>query len=361
MTCFKNKKTRDMERIYLTKDYTISNIIKGGWHLSGGHGPIDEKEAILDMRAFVEAGITTFDCADIYTGVEALIGKFLRTERDAFRSGNLAPVQIHTKYVPDYDLLGTIKKSDTEAIIDRSLKRLGVEQLDLVQFAWWDYQFPRYIETALHLHELQKAGKIRHIGVTNFDTAHLKEILDAGVPIVSNQVQYSLLDHRPESDMNQLARNADIYYLCYGVIAGGFLSDRYLHTSSPAEPMENRSLTKYRLIIEEYGGYELFQSLLVKLHEIAKKHNVGIAEIAANYILRKPRVGGIIIGARNRQHLDKLKKISSFTLDQTDHFIIEEMTQKSNGPTGPVYALERIKDGPHGVIMRYNLNGQNTN
>jgi aryl-alcohol dehydrogenase-like predicted oxidoreductase len=350
----------EMERINITSDYTISKIIKGSWHLSGGHGAIVTSEAIDDMRAFVEAGITTFDCADIYTGVEELIGQFLRSEKDSFASGNLPPVQIHTKYVPDYDVLGTIKKSDTEAIIDRSLKRLGVEQLDLVQFAWWDYQFPRYVETAVHLHELQQAGKIRHIGVTNFDAAHLKEILDAGVPIISNQVQYSVLDHRPENDMNPLAREAGFHYLCYGVIAGGFLSDRYLNTSSPSEPLENRSLTKYRLIIEEYGGYDLFQSLLSKLHEIAEKHEVGVAEVAARYILQKPQVGGIIIGARNRNHLEKLLKIESFTLDQVDISAIEEITKKSAGPAGPVYDLERDKNGPHGAIMRYNLNGQNT-
>jgi aryl-alcohol dehydrogenase-like predicted oxidoreductase len=60
----------EMERINITPDYTISKIIKGSWHLSGGHGAIVTSEAIDDMRAFVEAGITTFDCADIFTGVE---------------------------------------------------------------------------------------------------------------------------------------------------------------------------------------------------------------------------------------------------------------------------------------------------
>jgi len=350
----------EMERINITSDYTISKIIKGSWHLSGGHGAIVSSEAIDDMRAFVEAGITTFDCADIYTGVEDLIGQFLRSEKDSFASGNLPPVQIHTKYVPDYDVLGTIKKRDTEAIIDRSLKRLGVEQLDLVQFAWWDYQFPRYMETAVHLHELQQAGKIRHIGVTNFDAAHLKEIQMAGVPIVANQLQYSALDQRPENDMHQLAKETGFFYLCYGVIAGGFLSDSYLHTSSPVEPLENRSLTKYRLIIEEYGGYDLFQELLLILHHLANKYEVGIAEIAARYILQKPHVGGIIIGARNRKHLEKLLKIQSFTLSNDDLLAIEGMTLRSKGPLGPVYELERDKNGPHGAIMRYNLNGQTT-
>jgi aryl-alcohol dehydrogenase-like predicted oxidoreductase len=350
----------EMERINLTSDYSISKIIKGSWHLSGGHGPIITSEAIDDMRAFVEAGITTFDCADIYTGVEELIGKFLKSEKASFSSGNLPPVQVHTKYVPDYDVLGKLKKSDTEAIIDRSLKRLGVERLDLVQFAWWDYQYPRYVDTAIHLQELQQAGKIRHIGVTNFDAAHLKEIQKAGVPIITNQVQYSVLDHRPEKDMHLSAKETGLYTLCYGVIAGGFLSERYLNTSAPAEPLENRSLTKYRLIIEEYGGYPLFQELLSLLHGLANKHEVGIAEIAARYILQKPQVGGIIIGARNKKHLDKLLKIQSFSLSTDDLLAIGGMTQRSKGPSGPVYELERDKNGPHGAIMRYNLNGQTT-
>ena len=347
-----------MERITLAPDYSISRVLKGGWHLAGGHGPVDEAEAIADMRAFVEAGITTFDCADIYTGVEDLIGKFLREERDAFASGNLPAVQIHTKYVPDYDALATLSKRDTEAIIDRSLQRLGVEQLDLVQFAWWDYRFPRYVETAVHLYELRQAGKIRHIGVTNFDAAHLQEILDAGVPILANQVQYSALDHRPERDMTALAREAGFAYLCYGVIAGGFLSDRYLGAPPPEEPLENRSLTKYRLIIEEYGGYERFQELLATLHRIAGHHGVGIAEVAARYILQKPQVGGVIIGARNRRHLARLRQIDALALDEADLAAIAQVTARSQGPDGPVYALERDKNGRHGAIMRYNLNGQ---
>ena len=127
------------QRTRLTNDYTISSIIKGGWQLAGGHGHVDEQKAIADMREFVRAGITTFDCADIYTGVEELIGKFLKKYRHDFISGELPPVQIHTKYVPDLDALATITKADTERIIDRSLRRLGVERLDLVQFAWWDY------------------------------------------------------------------------------------------------------------------------------------------------------------------------------------------------------------------------------
>jgi len=345
-----------MQRIEIKPGYSVSKVIKGGWHLAGGHGNINESKALEDMREFVKAGITTFDCADIYTGVEELIGKFREKYQDEFRAGELPPIQIHTKYVPDYSALATLKKEDTVKIIDRSLKRLKVERLDLVQFSWWDYQFPGYVDAALHLSELQKSGKIRYIGITNFDTKRIQEMLDAGAEITTNQVQYSLLDRRVETNMTTLAQKHDIPFLCYGSVAGGFLSDRYLGTPDPIQPHENRSLTKYRLIIDEFGGYGLFQELLKTLRIIANKYNVGIAEIASKYVLQKPMVASVIVGARNNKHLGSLKKLDSFSLDNDDLTSITKIIDSSEGPHGPFYALERDKTGKHGSIMKYNLN-----
>ena len=345
-----------IERIQLQPGYSISRIIKGGWHLAGGHGNISEDQALDDMLAFVEAGVTTFDCADIYTGVEFLIGKFLKKNKDAFTNGSLQPVQVHTKYVPDYNALANFSKIDTEKIIDRSLKRLGVEILDLVQFAWWDYSYPRYVETAVHLSELQQKGKIKHIGVTNFDGSHLKEILEAGVKVIANQVQYSVLDQRAEHDFSEILQSHDIKYLCYGVIAGGFLSDHYLGLEEPKEPLENRSLVKYKLIIEEFGGYKMFQEVLKSLRDIGNKYLASIAEVASNYILQKSNVGGIIVGARNIKHLDSLQRINNFNLTPQDLERITIVLSRAKGPLGPFYVLERDKEGPHGSIMKYNLN-----
>ena len=345
-----------MQRIELQPGYSISRVIKGGWHLAGGHGAISEEQALEDMYAFVKAGITTFDCADIYTGVEELIGKFRKQYHSEFQSGELPPIQVHTKYVPDYSALSTLTKEQTTAIIDRSLSRLGVEQLDLVQFAWWDYRFPKYLETAVHLSDLQKAGKIRYLGITNFDAKRTQEILDAGVEIASNQVQYSVLDQRVEKDITPLAQKYNIPYLCYGSVAGGFLSDRYLHAPDPPQPHENRSLTKYRLIIDEFGGYDFFQELLNLLWRIADRYMVGIAEVACKYVLQKPMVGGVIVGARNRNHLESLKKLDSFKLSEIDLMKINSLLSESKGPNGPFYELERDKTGKHGSIMKYNLN-----
>ncbi|SVB79324.1 uncharacterized protein METZ01_LOCUS232178, partial [marine metagenome] len=210
-----------VERIEFTSGYSISRIIKGGWHLAGGHGEIDPDQAIKDMAEFVEAGVTTFDCADIYTGVEELIGGFCKSFPELAKE-----IQIHTKYVPDYDLLSTIRPEDVERGIDRSLKRLRVERLDLVQFYWWDPDgIPGYVETAETLLKLKQAGKIRHIGLTNFNTRQLKAMVEAGIPVLTNQLQYSPIDRRPEKELVPFCQQKQIMQLCYGSLAGGFFSD----------------------------------------------------------------------------------------------------------------------------------------
>lgn len=336
----------------LDKNYSISQILKGGWQLAGGHGAIDEKEALSDMKKYLDAGITTFDCADIYTGVEELIGKFIKT----YKVKVPEDLQIHTKYVPDLELLSTIAPKDTEQIIDRSLKRLGVEQLPLVQFHWWDYEIPKYVETALALQKLQKKGKIKFIGVTNFDVKKLSEIIDAGVIITTSQNQYSVLDRRTENGLVSFAKKNNIQLLCYGTAAGGLLSENYLGADEPQHPLENRSLTKYKLIIDEFGGWELFQNLLRTLNKIAKKHNASITNVATRFVLDRPQIAGIIVGARNSKHLQNNLKIFEIKLDAEDMGKIDDVLDKSQGPNGDVYFLERIKNGKHAGIMKYNLN-----
>ena len=207
--------------VALAPEYEVPRIIVGAWQLSHGHnveGP--NKPDVLEAFArMVDAGLTAFDCADIYTGVEELLGDFLRARGAG--APEHPPIRIHTKFVPDRDALPKITKRYTERIIDRSLRRLGVERLDLVQFGWWDYDMPRYVETATWLQDLIHSGKIAHVGVTNFDSIRLREIVDAGVEVVSHQVQYSLLDNRPSGDMADCCREHGIHLLCYGTLAGG--------------------------------------------------------------------------------------------------------------------------------------------
>ncbi len=226
----------------------------------------------------------------------------------------------------------------------------------MVQFHFWDYNVPRYVETALYLVEMQKTGKIRRIGVTNFDVPRPKELIDAGVPIVSNQVQYSILDQRPEHGMVKFCQQHGIKLLCYGTVAGGFLSERYLGVKEPKEPLENRSLIKYKLIIDDFGGWVLFQKLLTVLAKIAKKHGVSITNVATRYILDKPQIAGVIIGARNASHIQDNLKTFGFEFDKEDRALLANILSKAKKLTGDTYTLERDRQGKHGRIMKYNLN-----
>jgi aryl-alcohol dehydrogenase-like predicted oxidoreductase len=340
-------------RFSLSGEYAISRIIKGGWHLAGDHGTIDPDQARRDMATFVEAGITTFDCADIYTGVEVLIGSF----RQAYPA-HAKQIQVHTKFVPDLSDLRSVDRRHVETIIDRSLTRLGQERLDLVQFHWWDFTIPRYVETAFELDRLRRAGKIAHIGLTNFDTAHLAELVDAAIPVTSHQVQYSLLDDRPNHGMVDYCRSKDISLLCYGTVSGGFISERWLGRSPPPHDLANRSLIKYKLIIDDFGGWGLFQELLMVLAGIAARHGTDIASVATRAILDRPNVAAAIVGATNSTHIQAHAQIGALCLDDADRTAIASVTDRRRGPSGGVYVLERDRTGPHGQIMKYELNAQ---
>jgi aryl-alcohol dehydrogenase-like predicted oxidoreductase len=337
-------------------DYTFSRLLRGGWQLAGGHGAVDRDRAVDDMFAFVDAGISAFDCADIYTGVEEIIGDFrarLKAERgpEALRR-----LKVHTKFVPDWDQLGSISRPYVEAIIDRSLMRLKAERLDLVQFHWWNYQASGLVETALILKDLVAAGKIDRIGGTNFDTRHARAMLDAGVPLVSMQTQYSLLDNRPENGLSGLCAETGMQLLCYGTVAGGFLSSRWLGMPEPVEPLGNRSLVKYRLIIDDFGGWALFQRLLSVMAAIAAKHGVSVTAVATRHVLDQPHVAGAIIGARYAEHMADNLAVFGFALDADDRAAIAAVLAERSGPVGDAYALERDVEGRHGRIMKYNLN-----
>ena len=337
-------------RTQISEGYEISRIIKGGWHLAGDHGVIDPEQAVHDMAAFVQSGITTFDCADIYTGVEALIGRFR-----ALYPRLAKEVQVHTKFIPDLRMLAEVDAAYVERAIDRSLMRLGLERLDLVQFHWWDYQVTGYVEAAVELSRLRDKGKIAHIGMTNFDVPRLTEILDAGVPVISMQTQYSVLDQRPRNGMIDLCRSRDIAVICYGTVAGGFLSERWVGRREAGVDLANRSLIKYKLIIDDFGGWDLFQHLLTTLSRIAVKHRCDIATVASRAVLNWDQVAAIIVGATNASHLGANRKISDLPLDAADVEAIQRVLRLSSGPRGDVYSLERDRTGRHGRIMKYDL------
>jgi aryl-alcohol dehydrogenase-like predicted oxidoreductase len=316
-------------RFQFAGDLAICRILNGMWQVSGTHGAIDPARAVNEMFAYHDAGFTTWDLADHYGPAEDFIGEFRRRfviERGAER---ILESQAFTKWVP---YPGPMTRSVVEAAIDVSRRRMAVEALDLVQFHWWDYRDRRYLDALQHLADLMREGRIRHLGLTNFDTERLQILAAHGIPIVSNQVQYSLIDRRPEARMVGFCGERRMTLLAYGTLLGGLLSERYLGRAEPSRgEFVTASLQKYKQMIDVWGGWPLFQELLRALKAIADKHGVGIANIGVRYVLDRPAVAGAIVGARLgvAQHRDDNARVFGLALDADDLTAIEAVLAKS--------------------------------
>jgi aryl-alcohol dehydrogenase-like predicted oxidoreductase len=345
-----------VETTDLRPGHTISRVIRGGWQLAGDHGPVDRAQAIRDMEAFVDAGLFTFDCADIYTGVEEMIGDFIADLRQRRGASVADRVCIHTKLVPDLTRLGDLRADEVEAIIDRSLKRLKVDQLDLVQFFWWDLDLGNAVASLDVLKTLKQKGKIKTLGTTNWDRQAMQRFVDAGFDIASAQIQYSVLDRRPANGLADWAAQNDMKLICYGTLAGGFITEKWLGQPDPGFQFENRSLIKYRLIIDEFGPWDRFQDLLTALKAVGDKHGVSLSAVATRWVLDQPQVAAAIVGARYARHLPQTLQTFAFALDAKDHATLNAVLDQADGPNGDVYSLERDRTSRHGRIMKYNLN-----
>lgn len=327
-----NNNTNEKGHHYqLGPDLTIHRIVNGMWQVAGGHGYIDHELAIEDMMKYNEAGFTSWDLADIYGPAEDFIGQFRRRLSEIKGKEELDRIQALTKWVPQP---GRITYSIVKENIQKSLNRLGVDSLDLLQFHWWDYDNPYYMDALKYLSDLRDEGIIKHIGLTNFDTERMQIMMDSGLKIVSNQIQYSIIDRRPEVKMMSFCQEHNIRLLAYGSLCGGLMSERYLRrTQEPsATELDTLSLRKYKKMIDIWGGWSLFQELLSTLNEIAQKHNVSIANVATRYVLEKPAVAGAIIGVRLgiSDHRNSNAQVLNFSLDKSDYDAIDTVSTKSN-------------------------------
>ncbi len=314
----------------LAPDLTICRIVNGMWQVAGGHGYIDHELAIADMMKYHDARFTTWDLADIYGPAEDLIGQFRRRLLALKGKEELDRIQALTKWVPQP---GKITRSIVNENIERSLRRMGANSLDLLQFHWWNYNNPYYMDALKYLSDLRDEGIIKHIGLTNFDTERMQIILDSGLQIVSNQVQYSIIDRRPEVKMIPFCLEHNISLLAYGSLCGGLMSERYLGRVQPTTAELNTlSLRKYKQMIDAWGGWNLFQELLSTLKRIAQKHNVSIPNVATRYILAKSAVAGVIIGVRLGivNHINNNVQAFNFFLEKSDCDVIDAVCTKSN-------------------------------
>lgn len=324
---------------------TTSAVIKGCWQLSGGHrgdsktdrtsGPV----AVEDFKSFVDAGITTFDTGPEECGYgpsETIVGQFIRT---GYANSK---VQVNSKLCCVGSEQRNMSPSWVESRVDRTLGRLGTPSMGLMQLYWNDYSFKEYTAAALALTEMKEKGKIGGVAYTNFDTDRLMQMADAGAEMSAHQIQYSLLDRRPELRMNEFCRATGMKLLPYGVVAGGFLSDAFLGVPVDSVVLDTSSKRKYSSTIVKAGGWNWFQELLKTLREVGDAHGgQSISNIATKWVLDKDTVGGVILGARNANHVEDHTQLFNFSLTADDNAKIAEVLARGKQSKNDTYAWER--------------------
>ena len=303
-----------VERRNLSPDLSISRVLTGLWQLADMERDgrtLDLDRAAAAMRPYVEVGLTTFDMADHYGSAEMVAGLF-RSRAPEHR------VQLLTKWVPKP---GKVSKADVRAAVERALARLGVETIDLLQYHAWNYADASWLETLFDLQDLKTQGLIRHLGLTNVDTAHLQMVVSSGINVVSNQVSFSLLDQRAAHTMTQYCVQHRVALLAYGTLAGGWLTEAWLGAPEPDwQRLPTWSLMKYGRFLRIAGGWSALQYVLKATAAVAARHHVSMANVASRFILDQPGVAGVIIGARlgERQHIDDTLRLFSLALTDDD-------------------------------------------
>jgi len=307
-----------VETTQLSPTLTISKVLTGLWQIADMERDgqlLDPKQTAPAMKAYADAGFTTFDMADHYGSAEVIAGEF----RKGYNQ-----VQLLTKWVPKP---GQTSKEEVRGAIVRALNRLQSDKIDLLQFHAWNYADPNWLDCLYWLQELKEEGLISNLGLTNFDAAHLRIVLTSGIEVVANQVSYSLIDQRASGALTDLCEKFNIRLLAYGTVAGGFLTHKWLRQP---EPLLNEKLSwsqmKYKRFIDAAGGWQEFQGLLSSLNEIAQQHNVSIANVASRYILDQPVVGGVIIGARlgKSEHIKENLRLFDLQLSNQDKATIRK-------------------------------------
>ena len=306
------------DRISLGETLTISRALVGLWQVADIEKEgaiIDPEEGAAHLVAYAQAGFSTFDMADHYGSAELIAGALLKRSQ-----ADLRPV-ICTKWCPKP---GPMTPAVVRAGIQERLDRLGVERVDLLQFHWWSFEHPAWLDALHEMVEIQQEGLIGELGVTNFDAAHLQVALSDGIPLVSNQVPFSLLDRRAAGPLSTLCAQTGVRLLAYGTLAGGFLSERWLGKPEPTD-IADWSKMKYKRFIVAAGGWDVYQSVLQTAARIAAKHKVSVSNVATRWVLENEAVAGVIIGARlgEAQHMSDNAKLFQFALDADDHANLE--------------------------------------
>lgn len=289
----------------------VSAIAYGNWLNHGGL--VGRETAARCVRAALEAGITTFDTADEYAGgqAEEILGSTLAgVPRES--------LQICTKvFFPTWsgaDGRG-LSRSHILASCDASLRRLRVDHLDLYQAHRFDPEVPLE-ETLGAFADLVTSGKVRHVGVSEWTAGQLAHAAESAaalaLPLVSNQAQYSLLWRVPEAEMVPLAERIDIGHLAYSPLAQGVLTGKYRPGAVPSGSRAARSAPTASIFRHFSDG---LLRAVEQVRRMVEEAGLELPEFALAWVLRRPTVSSVIIGASSPEQVRRNVRAAERRLD----------------------------------------------
>ena len=344
--------------------FDTSALFTGLWECADqerkSHSQPSLQEQVDALLVHVQNGCSTIDAADHYGNSEALIQEFLK------QHGADNIVEICTKYCPKpgpmtFEIVHAAIQNSLDTIFPKNMTDSG-KIIDVLHFHWWNWTDTRYIDALSSLAKCQEMGMIRHIALTNFDAAHVRICVASGLLVLWNQVHCSLLDTRSSKTMTttcgtmKTLQNEPCKLIVYGSLAGGYLTDKWLGKKEPENLNESNNTwmeMKYKRFIDEWGGWNLFQDLLIVLRQIADNitaemvsnsryyegegavKKLNIANIAMKWVEQQPHVSAVIVGARlgENSHILDNQSIFSFELDEEHLDIIHSVLKKAKTPS----------------------------
>lgn len=307
----------------------VSRLAFGTWEFCSDWGHADEEAAIAMIRSARELGINFFDTAQQYGfgASERLLGKALRDDLKKSRD----EVVIATKgglRATDNGLVRDGSRKWLREGVESSLRALGIDHIDVYLVHWPDPGTPS-ADTAGALAELVSEGKIRHVGVSNYDTAQVREFSET-LPVEVVQPPYHLFRRDIEGELLPYAREHDIAVMVYGPLAHGLLTGTMkADTRFAAQDWRGKS------DIFSGDGYLRNLEVVARLEGLAAGLGVTVSQLAIARVIAQPGVHVAIVGAQHLQYLQESSRAADVTLSEGDLVAIDEILGAATPVGGP--------------------------
>lgn len=299
-------------------DLKVSVVAMGLWqagNIDSWGGDFGESDVVQTIRSAPDLGINLLDTAPAYGNgqSEEVVGKAVAGRRDEF----VIATKISTN---------EISRDQVRASVETSLKRLQMETIDLIQIHWPNTKDAPFAETVAAMEELRQEGKVRVLGLSNFNAEQMAEVLETA-RIDSLQPPYNLLWRHVEKSILPFLVEHGIGAIPYSPLAQGLLTGKYHHDNRPQDG------TRPRNLLWHGDAFEIAMKVVDRLQEIAKAHEASCAQIALAWLLKQPAVTSVICGCKRPSQLADNARAAEIELTDDEDRALKEAGDELTGMT----------------------------